>query len=35
LELPICDVLYTKLYEEKDAKETLEALFLRPVKFEF
>jgi glycerol-3-phosphate dehydrogenase (NAD(P)+) len=35
VELPICDALYEILFENKKAKETLEDLFLRPVKFEF
>jgi glycerol-3-phosphate dehydrogenase (NAD(P)+) len=35
VELPICNALYEILFENKDAKETLEDLFLRPVKFEF
>jgi len=35
VELPISSALYEILFEEKDAKETLVNLFLRPVKFEF
>jgi len=35
VELPISSALYEILFEEKNAKETLENLFLRPVKFEF
>jgi glycerol-3-phosphate dehydrogenase (NAD(P)+) len=35
VDLPICKALYEILFENKDAKETLENLFLRPVKFEF
>lgn len=35
VELPICDAIYNILFENKDAKETLLNLFLRPVKFEF
>ncbi|OHX44365.1 glycerol-3-phosphate dehydrogenase [Cytobacillus oceanisediminis] len=35
VELPICNALYEILFENKDAKATLENLFLRPVKFEF
>jgi glycerol-3-phosphate dehydrogenase (NAD(P)+) len=35
VELPICNALYEILFENKEAKETLEDLFLRPVKFEF
>jgi glycerol-3-phosphate dehydrogenase (NAD(P)+) len=35
VELPICNALYEILFEDKNAKETLEDLFLRPVKFEF
>jgi glycerol-3-phosphate dehydrogenase (NAD(P)+) len=35
VELPICTALYEILFEKKDAKVTLENLFLRPVKFEF
>ncbi|WP_163100478.1 NAD(P)H-dependent glycerol-3-phosphate dehydrogenase [Peribacillus alkalitolerans] len=35
VELPICNALYEILFENKNAKETLEELFLRPVKFEF
>lgn len=34
VELPISSALYEILFEEKNAKETLENLFLRPVKFE-
>ncbi|MFJ8261240.1 NAD(P)H-dependent glycerol-3-phosphate dehydrogenase [Rummeliibacillus sp. NPDC094406] len=34
VELPICNALYEILFEKKNAKETLEDLFLRPVKFE-
>ncbi|MEO2074007.1 MAG: NAD(P)H-dependent glycerol-3-phosphate dehydrogenase [Bacillus sp. (in: firmicutes)] len=35
VELPISYALYEILFENKNAKETLEDLFLRPVKFEF
>ncbi|AJG92765.1 NAD(P)H-dependent glycerol-3-phosphate dehydrogenase [Bacillus tropicus] len=35
VELPISNALYEILFESKDAKDTLEELFLRPVKFEF
>ncbi|MED0875612.1 NAD(P)H-dependent glycerol-3-phosphate dehydrogenase [Bacillus mobilis] len=35
VELPISNALYKILFENKDAKDTLEELFLRPVKFEF
>ncbi|HFJ9516875.1 TPA: NAD(P)H-dependent glycerol-3-phosphate dehydrogenase [Bacillus tropicus] len=35
VELPISKALYEILFESKDAKDTLEELFLRPVKFEF
>jgi glycerol-3-phosphate dehydrogenase (NAD(P)+) len=35
VELPICNAIYEILFEDKNAKETLEDLFLRPVKFEF
>ncbi|WP_244158176.1 NAD(P)H-dependent glycerol-3-phosphate dehydrogenase [Bacillus paramycoides] len=35
IELPISNALYEILFESKDAKDTLEKLFLRPVKFEF
>lgn len=35
VELPISNALYEILFENKNAKETLEDLFLRPVKFEF
>lgn len=35
VDLPICNALYEILFENKDAKETLENLLLRPVKFEF
>jgi glycerol-3-phosphate dehydrogenase (NAD(P)+) len=35
VELPICNALYDILFMNQDAKETLENLFLRPVKFEF
>lgn len=35
IELPLCNAIYEVLFENKDAKETLEDLFLRPVKFEF
>lgn len=35
VELPISNALYEILFENKDAKNTLEELFLRPVKFEF
>jgi glycerol-3-phosphate dehydrogenase (NAD(P)+) len=35
VELPICNALYDILFNDQDAKNTLENLFLRPVKFEF
>lgn len=35
VELPICNALYEILFENKNTKETLEELFLRPLKFEF
>lgn len=35
LELPICNAIYSILFETKDAKEVLLDLFLRPLKFEF
>ncbi|MEH7511779.1 NAD(P)H-dependent glycerol-3-phosphate dehydrogenase [Gottfriedia acidiceleris] len=35
VELPICNALFEIIYEHKNAKETLEELFLRPIKFEF
>ncbi|MGM7680768.1 NAD(P)H-dependent glycerol-3-phosphate dehydrogenase [Cytobacillus sp. Hm23] len=35
IELPICNALYDILFRNRDAKVTLENLFLRPVKFEF
>lgn len=35
VKLPISNALYEILFESKDAKDTLEDLFLRPVKFEF
>jgi len=35
IELPLCNAIYEVLFENKNAKETLEDLFLRPVKFEF
>lgn len=35
IELPICDAVYEIIFENKDAKERLLDLFLRPVKFEF
>lgn len=35
VELPISNALYEILFEGKDAKETLEGLFFRPVKYEF
>ncbi|EJR46287.1 hypothetical protein IIM_04821 [Bacillus cereus VD107] len=35
VELPISNALYEILFESKNAKDTLEELFLRPVKFEF
>ncbi|MGG2024473.1 NAD(P)H-dependent glycerol-3-phosphate dehydrogenase [Gottfriedia sp. S16(2024)] len=35
VELPICNALFEIIYEHKNAKETLEELFLRPLKFEF
>lgn len=35
VELPISNALYEILFESKEAKDTLEELFLRPVKFEF
>lgn len=34
VELPICNAIYDILFENKDAKETLSNLFLRPVTFE-
>ncbi|SDN93324.1 glycerol-3-phosphate dehydrogenase (NAD(P)+) [Bacillus sp. OK048] len=35
VQLPICNALYEIIFENKNAKETLKDLFLRPVKFEF
>jgi glycerol-3-phosphate dehydrogenase (NAD(P)+) len=35
VELPICNALFEIIYEHKNAKHTLEELFLRPIKFEF
>lgn len=35
VELPICNALFEIIFELKNAKETLEELFLRPLKFEF
>ena len=35
VELPITNALYEILFENKNAEDTLEDLFLRPVKFEF
>ncbi|RLQ94267.1 NAD(P)H-dependent glycerol-3-phosphate dehydrogenase [Falsibacillus albus] len=35
VELPISNALYKILYDNHDAKDTLEELFLRPLKFEF
>ncbi|WP_088013524.1 NAD(P)H-dependent glycerol-3-phosphate dehydrogenase [Gottfriedia acidiceleris] len=35
VELPICNALFEIIFEHKNAKETLEELFLRPLKFEF
>ncbi|MCM3343811.1 NAD(P)H-dependent glycerol-3-phosphate dehydrogenase [Cytobacillus kochii] len=35
VELPITNALYEILFENKNAKDTLEDLFLRPVTFEF
>jgi len=35
VELPICNALFEIIYEHKNAKDTLEELFLRPIKFEF
>ncbi|MEK5065658.1 NAD(P)H-dependent glycerol-3-phosphate dehydrogenase [Cytobacillus sp. FSL R5-0596] len=35
VELPICKAMYDILFNDQDAKDTLENLFLRPVKFEF
>ena len=35
VDLPLCNAIYEVLFENKNAKETLEDLFLRPVKFEF
>jgi glycerol-3-phosphate dehydrogenase (NAD(P)+) len=35
VELPICNAVYEIIFENKDAKEILLDLFLRPVKFEF
>ena len=34
-ELPICDAVYSILYENQDAKQTLDALFTRSLKNEF
>ncbi|UPM55016.1 NAD(P)H-dependent glycerol-3-phosphate dehydrogenase [Gottfriedia acidiceleris] len=35
VELPICNALFEIIYEHKNAQDTLEELFLRPIKFEF
>lgn len=35
LELPICNAVYSIVYEHKDARDVLLDLFLRPLKFEF
>jgi len=35
VELPICNALFEIIYEHKNAKDTLEELCLRPIKFEF
>ncbi|WP_088068750.1 NAD(P)H-dependent glycerol-3-phosphate dehydrogenase [Gottfriedia luciferensis] len=35
IELPICNALYEIIFEHKNAKATLEELFLRPLKYEF
>ena len=35
VELPICDAVYEIIFDNKDAKEKLVDLFLRPIKFEF
>jgi glycerol-3-phosphate dehydrogenase (NAD(P)+) len=35
VDLPICKALYSIIFEDKDARDTLKDLFLRPVKFEF
>jgi glycerol-3-phosphate dehydrogenase (NAD(P)+) len=35
VELPICNAVYDIIFNEKDPKETLLNLFLRPIKFEF
>jgi len=35
VDLPICNAVYSILYENKDPKQELINLFLRPVKFEF
>ncbi|PGS56384.1 NAD(P)H-dependent glycerol-3-phosphate dehydrogenase [Bacillus sp. AFS041924] len=35
VDLPICNALYDIIFEHKNPKETLEELFLRPIKFEF
>lgn len=35
LELPICNAIHSILFEERDAKDVLLSLFLRPLRFEF
>jgi glycerol-3-phosphate dehydrogenase (NAD(P)+) len=35
VDLPICNAVYSILYENMDAKQELLNLFLRPVKYEF
>ncbi|MFF2450499.1 NAD(P)H-dependent glycerol-3-phosphate dehydrogenase [Neobacillus sp. NPDC058068] len=35
VDLPICNAIYEIIFDNKNAKATLEDLFLRPVKFEF
>ena len=35
VELPICEAVYHILYESKDAKSEIEALFARSLKKEF
>lgn len=35
LELPICEAVYSLLYEKKDPRETLDSLFRRSIKSEF
>lgn len=35
IELPICNAIHSIIFENKDAKEVLLNLFLRPIKFEF